>query len=651
MRLGGVTSSAGRGSREQEAPELIYAYTGRRSMSLPAGASERVAERLRRLLAQSEPKAIVGSAACGADLIVLETALTLQAQRGHPRVEVVLPTTPGVFRDDSVAPGWRDRLDDVLARVEEAGVVHNVGMPPGQDAYERANELILDRAAGLAAELNGRFLVLAVSEPGEGSAVEQMIRAAALRGARALRIDPRDTSANKSCFIVMPYGRKLDPGTRTEIDCDRTYGRLLVPALEHAQLRYRRADESVDPGVVLQPMIDDIAHADLVIADLATGNFNVGWELGLRHLFKENRTLLIKPAGGHPTPFDVQALRTVAYDAAKLDDDAVLDAWARLEPYLAVTADGDWESPARNDSPVAAAMDLTFARVARVSGTGADDPVEGLVADLIARLARARELADPDAAREVAAAAQELPLERRLPLLENAGGLLVALGRFDEARAPLQEVVAEDPKMHFPSAHLLYAQSLYRPDDASADELLHAERVLDAVAKRRRVPEIHALLGAISKRRAVIVTGPARVAELRRAFEYYSAELRRDLNSYYAAVNFVSLGMVLGLVHGDADARGRAERVRLLAAVSAETALERDPDSFWPVVSLAELALITAIVEPSDETEAAAEAAYARAATLRPMAGDRDSAQDQLTRLVRLGLPEVPIERARVALS
>ena len=627
---------------------MIYAYTGRRSTSLSEDATARAAERLRRLLAQSAPEAIVGSAACGADILVLETALALQAQRGHPRIEVVLPTPIDIFREDSVAPGWRSRAEAVLVRVGETGTVHQLELTPGNEAYERANDLILQRAAALAADFKARFLVLAVGEPGRGSAVEQMVRAGAVRGARELRIDPRDLSGSKSCFIVMPYGRKLDPTSRTEIDCDRTYGRLLVPALEHAQLRYRRADESVDPGVVLQPMIEDIAHADLVIADLATGNFNVGWELGLRHLFAEERTLLIKPVGGHPTPFDVQALRTIQYDAAPLDDAAVLDAWSRLEPYLALEADGRWSSPPRNDSPVAATMKLDLAKVAALGDAG-DDPVERLVAELIARLARARELADPATAVAVVAAAHELPRERRLRVLENAGALLLRLGRFDEARHPLQELVDADPQVELPSAHLLFAQALYRPDDATADDLEQAERVLDAVVDRRHVPEINALLGAIGKRRAIVVTGPARVAELVRAFEDYSVELRRDLNGYYPAVNFVSLGVVLGLVHGDAERLVRAERVIPLAIAATETALERDPKDFWPVVSQAEIALMQAILAPSDATEAAAEAAYARASALRPLAGDRDSAADQLNRLLVLGLPEAPIQRARAA--
>ncbi len=628
---------------------MIYAYTGRRSPSLPPDGLRRIAERLRRLLAQSEPEAVVGSAACGADLLVLEAALALHAQRAHPRVEIVLPTAAAVFRGDSVEPEWRARFDAVLARVREVGVVHDLGMSPGSDAYERANDRILGRAEGLAAELGGRFLVLAISEPGAGAGVEHLVGAAALRGARELRIDPRDTSANPSCFIAMPYGRKRDSDTGAEIDCERTYGRLLVPALEHAQLRYGRADETVDPGVVLQPMIDDLAHADLVIADLATGNFNVGWELGLRHLFRAERTLLIRPAAGQKTPFDVQSLRTVRYDAG-LDDDAVLAAWAALEPYLAVAEDGAWSSAARVDSPVAATMELTFAQVQALADDAAGDPVERRAAELVKRLSHGRELADPEIVEGVLAAAAHLPRARRLPLLENAGTLLVRLGRFRDARAPLEQVVDADQEVRAPRAHLFYAQALYRPADASSDDLLRAEEVLDAVTARGGVPEAHALLGAIAKRRALLVPEPARRAELTRAFEDYSAELKLDLNGFYPAVNLVSLGVVLDRAYGDAERRARAERVIPLAVVAAETALERDPGDFWATVSLAELALMSAILAPSPQATAAAEAAYARAGALRPMAGERSSAEEQLARLVELGLPEEPVGRARAAL-
>jgi hypothetical protein len=339
----------------------------------------------------------------------------------------------------------------------------------------------------------------------------------------------------------------------------------------------------------------------------------------------------------------------VRYEAASLDDDAVLDAWARLEPYLAVGGDGRWSSPSRTDSPVAATMRLTYARV-ELPDDGVPDPDEARAAGLASRLARARELADPDAVAAAIADASSLPPERRLRLLENAGTLLVRLGEFRAARGPLAEVVHADPEIAAPSAHLFYAQSLYRPKDATEEELREATGILDAVVAGGRVPEAHALLGAIAKRRALLVPEPARRAQLERSFEEYAAELRRDLNAFYPAVNLVTLGVALDRAYGDVPRRARAERVIPLAVVAAETALEIDPGDFWATVSLAELALMRALLAPSAEAESEAEAAYARAAALRPMAGDRNSAEEQLGRLIELGLPEGPVERARAAL-
>ena len=174
--------------------------------------------------------------------------------------------------------------------------------------------------------------------------VQDLIEAAELRGAPALRIDPDVVITDRPrAFVAMPYGSKHDPQRNITVDCDLVYQRILLPALEHAQLYYRRADEEIDAGVVMQPMLAWLADADLVIADLQTGNFNVGWELGARHLLRDRQTLLIRPKGTVP-PFDVNFLRHVVYgqDAGGVSDDAALEAWAALR---AVPARG--RGPAR----------------------------------------------------------------------------------------------------------------------------------------------------------------------------------------------------------------------------------------------------------------------------------------------------------------
>jgi hypothetical protein len=100
-------------------------------------------------------------------------------------------------------------------------------------------------------------------------------------------------------------------------------------------------------------MIEWIAEADLVVGDLQAGNFNVGWELGLRHLLRSGQTLLIRPDGTIP-PFDLNALRHVGYkqDEQGVSDSAAIEAWAALAPFLASVDES------KSDSPVDAVMEV-----------------------------------------------------------------------------------------------------------------------------------------------------------------------------------------------------------------------------------------------------------------------------------------------------
>ena len=107
---------------------MILAYAGRRAQSL-AGDLDRVAERIRRLLAALQPSAIVGAAADGADVLVLEAAL---ASANAPTIRVVLPTSRETFAQDSVEPAWRDRFEAVLEEVaRRSGTIRTLDRDPG----------------------------------------------------------------------------------------------------------------------------------------------------------------------------------------------------------------------------------------------------------------------------------------------------------------------------------------------------------------------------------------------------------------------------------------------------------------------------------------------------------------------------------------
>jgi hypothetical protein len=105
-----------------------------------------VSQRIEELLGKQNPLAVVCSAACGADLLLLRAA-----GEAHIDQVVLLPSEPEVFRKSSVTdrPGnWGELYDRVLktARVEILKV------PEGQEGYLETNLKLLDRGQQLARE-------------------------------------------------------------------------------------------------------------------------------------------------------------------------------------------------------------------------------------------------------------------------------------------------------------------------------------------------------------------------------------------------------------------------------------------------------------------------------------------------------------------
>jgi hypothetical protein len=109
----------------------------------PSNISE-VSRRIRRLLGKQNPRAVVCSAACGADLLLLQAAGEM-----HIEQVVLLPSEPENFRRTSVTdrPGnWGELYASVLktARVEI------LKLPDGQEGYLETNRKLLARGQQLA---------------------------------------------------------------------------------------------------------------------------------------------------------------------------------------------------------------------------------------------------------------------------------------------------------------------------------------------------------------------------------------------------------------------------------------------------------------------------------------------------------------------
>lgn len=118
--------------------------------------------------------------------------------------------------------------------------------------------------------------------------------------------------ADKICFVVMGYGKKLDLRTFRTVDLDESYERIIQPALENTPYQCVRSDYIIETGIIDKSMYELLYKADVVIVDLTTLNVNAVYELGVRHALRAYSTILIQEAP-LDLPFDFNHNRTLTY--------------------------------------------------------------------------------------------------------------------------------------------------------------------------------------------------------------------------------------------------------------------------------------------------------------------------------------------------
>ena len=132
-------------------------------------------------------------------------------------------------------------------------------------------------------------------------------------------MSPSDTTAGqpdrKVCFVIMGFGQKTaySKGQKPRVlDLDATYQTIIKPAVEDAGLRCIRADEMLNAGMINTRMYEMLLRAELVVADISTGNVNAVYELGVRHALRPYCTILMQEdqAG---FAFDLSHVSTFTY--------------------------------------------------------------------------------------------------------------------------------------------------------------------------------------------------------------------------------------------------------------------------------------------------------------------------------------------------
>jgi len=128
---------------------------------------------------------------------------------------------------------------------------------------------------------------------------------------RAARVAEDDLS--NVCFVVSPIG---DADSIERKHADLILSAFIEPALKDLGMVAVRADKISKPGLITGQVIDHIARAKLVIADLSFGNPNVYYELALRQATRKPVLQLIRR--GDKLPFDVIQFRTVEIDMSDI---------------------------------------------------------------------------------------------------------------------------------------------------------------------------------------------------------------------------------------------------------------------------------------------------------------------------------------------
>ena len=161
----------------------------------------------------------------------------------------------------------------------------------------------------------------------------------------------------KSCFVIAPIG-EIDSNTRIRSDLILKF--LICPVAEDCGYAAVRADHISKPGLISPQVIECIAEADLVIADLTEGNPNVFYELAIRHAIRRPAIQLIEV--GERIPFDLSAARTIQVDHKDLG--SVDRAKSELrKQILAVERDDE-----NVDNPISISLDLKALRISRDPG-------------------------------------------------------------------------------------------------------------------------------------------------------------------------------------------------------------------------------------------------------------------------------------------
>lgn len=361
----------------------------------------------------------------------------------------------------------------------------------------------------------------------------------------------------KLCFVVMGFGRKTDYESGRTLDLNATYQEIIRPAAEQAGLRCVRADEISHSGHIDLQMYEMLLRADLVIADISTGNANALYELGVRHALRPYSTIIMRESKGK-FYFDLNHTSTFSYE--HMGEDIGAKEARRAVGELSLLIQRILENPLP-DSPV-----YTFIPKL-IQPHLSDEQFEALIQRSEAS-------------------------EEQFSEMMSQGARALREDRYVDAMRFLSSAVQMKPDETYLKQQL--ALATYKSKDPSEiASLVNALKVInDLGPDDSNDPETLGIAGAIHKRLWNITKDPA---ELNLAIKYYGRgfEFRRD---YYNGENYALCMNYRAEIEGGKGEKGyyevgarkaREQIVDILTGIVQSPQFGERSDQKWVVATLA----------------------------------------------------------------
>ena len=151
----------------------------------------------------------------------------------------------------------------------------------------------------------------------------------------------------KKCYVIMPFS---DTEKHTKEYWTNHYEFFLKPFIQK-RLKMNAERSKALSGDIVNNIITGLTNAPIVIADITEYNPNVLWELGIRHCFAKNGTILIAEKG-LKLPFDLFRESTLFYGDHSLENPDTKEFFKDLKEAVDISVN----NPTRLDSPVFVAI-------------------------------------------------------------------------------------------------------------------------------------------------------------------------------------------------------------------------------------------------------------------------------------------------------